>query len=306
MSEISIREALLRGVNAHKAGKLREADKYYTAILAISPDHVDANHNIGLIAFSLGKFQASLPYLEKAVKLQPMNSQFWESYIKSLIKLEKYDGACDCITKAQQLHPKSKTFDNLLEFIKTKNSNITIKNAIHDLLEMYHEGKFETVIDNIKPLLIAQPNSVILLNILGASLSALKLFDRAIEAYEIALEIQPNNPDVNNNYGNALRKSGDLVGSLDKFDIALKNRENFFDVHLNKGHALFDLAKFDLAIASYRMALKVNPSSEEAFLRLGNTFRKQGNIEAASKSYKSVLNINPKHEVADHLYNSLN
>lgn len=306
MSEISINEALLRGVNAHKAGRLREADKYYTAILQILPDHLDANHNIGLIAFSLGKFQASLPYLEKAVKLQPMNSQFWESYIKSLIEMEKYDGAYACITKAQQLHPKSKTFDNLLEFIKTKNSNITIKNAIHDLLEMYHEGKFETVIDNIKPLLIVQPKSVILLNILGSSLSALKLFDRAIEAYEIALDIQPNNPDVNNNYGNALRRSGDLLGSLHKFDIALNNRENFFDAHLNKGHALFDLAKFDLAIAAYQMALKIKPSSEEAYLRLGNTYKKQGNIEAARKSYKNVLNINPKHEVADHLYNSLN
>ena len=53
---------------------------------------------------------------------------------------------------------------------------------------MYHDGKFETVIDNIKPLLIAQPKSVIFLNILGSSFSALKLFDRAIEAYEVALD----------------------------------------------------------------------------------------------------------------------
>ena len=306
MSEISIREALLRGVNAHKAGKLREADKYYTAILAISPDHVDANHNLGLIASSLGKFRASLPYLEKAVKLQPMNPQFWESYVKSLIGLEKYDIAYACITKAQTLHPGVKTLGNLLDLIKTKSSNHDIKNAINDLVKIYYEGKFEVVLDDVKSLLIAQPRSVVLLNIMGSSLSALKLFDKAIEVYERALVIQPNNPDVNNNFGNALRRSGDLLGSLDKFDVALNNREKFFDAHLNKGHALFDLAKLDSAIASYRMALKINPHSEEALLRIGNAYKKQGKIEAASKSYQSLLSMNPKHDVANHLYSSLN
>ena len=46
------------------------------------------------------------------------------------------------------------------------------------------------MLDDVKSLLIAQPRSVVLLNIMGSSLSALKLFDKAIEVYERALVIQ--------------------------------------------------------------------------------------------------------------------
>ncbi len=53
--ELSIDQALKKGVEAHKAGNLEEADRYYTAILKAHPKHPDANHNIGIFAIGLGK-----------------------------------------------------------------------------------------------------------------------------------------------------------------------------------------------------------------------------------------------------------
>lgn len=76
MNDISVEEALKPGVAAHKLGKLREAYKYYTAILDVLPDHVNANHVLGLIGISLGKLELALPYLKKALDLQPTNFQF--------------------------------------------------------------------------------------------------------------------------------------------------------------------------------------------------------------------------------------
>ena len=37
-------------MNAHKEGKLKEAERLYRAILQSQPLHPDANHNLGLIA----------------------------------------------------------------------------------------------------------------------------------------------------------------------------------------------------------------------------------------------------------------
>ena len=61
--EMTIDEALRRGVEAHQAGRVQEADGYYTAILQSQPDHPDANHNLGLIAVGVNKIGEALPLL---------------------------------------------------------------------------------------------------------------------------------------------------------------------------------------------------------------------------------------------------
>ena len=51
--ELTLDQALQKGVEAHKAGKVQEADRYYTAILKTNPNHPDANHNMGVLPLAL-------------------------------------------------------------------------------------------------------------------------------------------------------------------------------------------------------------------------------------------------------------
>ena len=53
--ELTIEQALQRGIEAHKEGKLEEAERLYKAILQAQPTHTDANHNLGSLAVGLGK-----------------------------------------------------------------------------------------------------------------------------------------------------------------------------------------------------------------------------------------------------------
>ena len=62
--ELTIDQALQQGVEAHKAGKVQEADRLYTAILKAQPKHPDANHNLGVLAVSVGKATEALPFFE--------------------------------------------------------------------------------------------------------------------------------------------------------------------------------------------------------------------------------------------------
>ena len=48
--ELTLEEALRRGIEAHRAGRIEEAEKFYTAILKVEPGHSDANHNMGVLA----------------------------------------------------------------------------------------------------------------------------------------------------------------------------------------------------------------------------------------------------------------
>ena len=69
--QLTLKEALLKGIEAHKAGKVQEADRYYTAILKEQPKHPDANHNMGVLAVGLGKVQEALPFFKKALETNP-------------------------------------------------------------------------------------------------------------------------------------------------------------------------------------------------------------------------------------------
>ena len=55
--ELTLDQALQKGIEAHKAGKAQEADQYYTAILKANPKHPDANHNMGVLG--VGVFEIS-------------------------------------------------------------------------------------------------------------------------------------------------------------------------------------------------------------------------------------------------------
>ena len=48
--ELTLDQALQKGIEAHKAGRVQEADRYYTAILKANSKHPDANHNMGVLA----------------------------------------------------------------------------------------------------------------------------------------------------------------------------------------------------------------------------------------------------------------
>ena len=91
--ELTLEQALQKGIEAHKAGQVQEAEQYYTAILKVQPKHPDANHNMGVLAVSVGKVKESLPFFKTALEVNSNIAQFWLSYIDALIRLNRMDEA---------------------------------------------------------------------------------------------------------------------------------------------------------------------------------------------------------------------
>ena len=91
--ELTIEQALQQGVAAHKEGKLQDAEKLYRAILQFEPSHPDANHNLGVLAVSVDKTDAALPFFKTALEANPKIEQFWLSYIDALIKEQQFENS---------------------------------------------------------------------------------------------------------------------------------------------------------------------------------------------------------------------
>ena len=65
--KITLKDALIKGIKAHRAGNLQEADQFYTVVLDAQPNHPDANHNLGVLAVSLNKVEEALSYFRRAI-----------------------------------------------------------------------------------------------------------------------------------------------------------------------------------------------------------------------------------------------
>ena len=118
MAELTIDQALQKGVEAHKVGQVQEADRLYTAILQAQPKHPDANHNMGVLAVGVGKVEQALPFLKTALEANPATAQFWLSYIDTLIKLDKLADAKAMLDQARSKGAKGDGIDKLEQRLK--------------------------------------------------------------------------------------------------------------------------------------------------------------------------------------------
>ena len=113
--KLTLDEAIRKGIESHKAGvsQIQQADILYTAILKAQPKHPDANHNLGVLAVNLGKVQEALPFFRAALEANPTISQFWLSYIDSLMKLGRLNDAQTAFAQAKGNGANGDAFDEL-------------------------------------------------------------------------------------------------------------------------------------------------------------------------------------------------
>ena len=126
--ELTLDQALQKGIEAHKAGKAEEADQYYTAIIRVNPKHPDANHNMGVLAVGVGKVEVALPFFKTAIGANPSIAQYWLSYIDALIKLDRMVDAKAVFDQAKSKGAKGDGFDKIE--IRLNISSVELKNTI--------------------------------------------------------------------------------------------------------------------------------------------------------------------------------
>ena len=195
--QLTLKEALLKGIEAHKAGKVQEADQYYTAILKAMPNHPDANHNMGILAVGLGKVQEALPFFKTALEVNPSIAQFWTSYIDALIKLNLVADAKAVLDEAKSKGVKGDGFEELEKrlglYSESKNDRKDPpKHQYQNLINLYTQGQFQEALTQGSQLLKDFPNSINLYSIIGAAYKGLGKLEEAIEACNKALSLKPD------------------------------------------------------------------------------------------------------------------
>ena len=254
--ELTLDQALQKGIEAHKAGKVEEADQYYTAILKANPKHPDANHNMGVLAVGVGKVEQALPFFKTALEVNQTIAQFWLSYIDALIKLDRIEDAKGVLAQSKSKGLQGEGFDQLDKRInatdtKKPNSQEPSQEQLQSLVSLYTQGQHQQSLTHASQLLKQFPNSLNLYNIIGASHKGLGKLEKAVEAYTKAISLKPDHAETYNNMGNALREQEKLEEAKEAYKKALCIKPDYAEAHYNMGIALDDQGKLEEAILKF-------------------------------------------------------
>ena len=298
--KLSIEEALRQGIEAHRAGRVTEADRLYTAILAVAPDHSDANHNMGVLAVGVGKIEEALPFFATALEADPRVGQYWLSYIDALIRLIGWTMR-QTFKESQKKGVKGNSFDQIEKKLKdigntskvALNAQEPSQEQVQTLINLYNKGEHHEALDQALKLRRTFPNSINLYNIAGAANRYLGALEEAIQAYNKALSIKPNYAEAHNNMGNALKDQGKLQEAVVAYKKAISNKSNYAEAYNNMGNALKDQGKLAEAINAYKKAISIKPDYAEAHNNMGTTLNVQGKLQEALDAYSRAISLNP-------------
>ena len=288
--ELTLDQALQKGAEAHRAGKIQEADRYYTAILKANPKHSDANHNMGVLAVGIGKVEQALPFFKSALETNASKAQYWLSYINALIRLDRMVEAKAVLEQAKSKGAKGDGFDQIEKkfgSIPSINANIQDPSKEHQksLVNLFTKGQYQETLKQATKLLIKFPESVILYNITGAVNERLGNLEEAIEAIKKGLSIKPDYAEGYNILGSTLKKQGKLDEAVKAYKNGLSIKPDYAEIYNNMGVTLLKQGQPEEAKEALKEAVAIMPDFAAVYWNLSGT---SGNIRESKKWVENV------------------
>jgi tetratricopeptide (TPR) repeat protein len=304
-------EALTTAIAHHQAGRLQAAEQTYRQILALQPDHPDAWHLLGLIAYQVGEQTIAIRYMTRAIELNPNVAAFHSNLGLSYRALGKLDEAAACWRRSLELEPDHAEAQNnlgnvLLEQGKPDEAVACLRRVLQrkpDYAEAHYnlgnalknqEQHAEAVLCYRRALEL-KPDHAEAQNNLGVALKDLGKLDEAIACFQRLLQWKPDYAEAHNNLGNTFRKQEKLEAAAACYRRTLELTPDYAQAHNNLGLTLKDLGHLDMAVACCRRAIELLPDYAEAHNNLGNALAYQGKLDEAVACYEQALQWKPDH-----------
>jgi len=206
------------------------------------------------------------------------------------------------------------------------------QNQIDTLANLYQSGQMAKTESFCRELLQSHPQSLIVINVLGAALKdqgklkdAIQAFSKviqlkpdyieayynrgvvlqelgqlskAVDSYNKAIQLKPDYVQAYNNSGLALQELGQLDKALKSCEQAIQLKPDYAQAYNNRGVVLQELEQLDKALNSYEQAIQLKPDFAEAYNNRGNTLKEIGQVDEAIDSYDKAIEFKPDYAVA--------
>ena len=327
--ELTVDQALQQGVAAHKAGKLKDAERFYRAILQAQPKHPDANHNLGVLAVAAGKPIEAIPFFTLALEANSQIEQFWLSYIEALIKAERFDEAKRVLVEGEKSGVSSEKLDAISQHLQGNIPNHKSKTAkgqtlsekrkklaerkkskkrkaqgssstaepsqdqINHLLGHYQAGRLAEAEALAISLTQEFPKHPFGWKAFGLVLQQTGRLDESLLPMQKSVELSPFDAEAIGNLGVTLQELGRLKEAEVSCRQSIALEPGAYLQHDNLGNTLKKLGRLDEAEASHRQAITLKPDYAEAHSNLGIMLKELGRLDEAEASLRQAITLKP-------------
>ena len=242
--------ALEQALEHHKAGRLKEAEAAYRELLAREPEHADAWHWLGVMAFQAGRYGQAIELIERALARQPDYAEARNNLGLALRAAGHLDQAVAAYRQALAGLPDDAEVYN----------NLGI--ALSD------QGEIDGAITALERAVALSPGFAEAHNNLGNALRARGMLGKAAHHYQRALELEPDDPASYINLATLLQDTGQTQEAVAACRRAIELKPDFAEGYANLGNALAAQGQPAEAVDAYRQALEHDPSYSNAHSNL--------------------------------------
>jgi len=266
-------QSLADGVSALEAGRLDEAGRIFSDVVAHQPDSADASFYLGLVHFRAGRSAAARPLLERAVRLSPENGRAWKTLGLVTTSAGDLEGALPALDKACKLTPEDE------------------EACYYFARDLHALGRYEAARDPFEKALRAAPKPMlprlhraIALNFaaLGLPVEAERHFVKAIQLNGRAREGEDPRVD----YGAFLFRQGRTEEALRPLEQAARDMPSSARANVEWGRVLLHLDKLSEAAAHLEKAVALEPGNWNARLLLGRAYLRLGRTSEGEREMR--------------------
>ncbi|WP_207459105.1 tetratricopeptide repeat protein [Azospirillum sp. SYSU D00513] len=273
---------LAQAVGHHQAGRYREAEEGYRAVLKDAPNNPDALHLSGVLALQMGQPAAALELIGRAIARLDGVWDFHDNHGNALAALGRHAEAAQAHRHAARLRPDAPA------------ARFNLGNALQAL-----EQPAEAV-QAFRAALILRPdyakawyNLGNALRILGHAGGTGRTDDAAIAAFARAVTLAPAMAEARTNLGDALAGRGRLDAALAQHRAVVALRPEDGNAHYNLGAMLQQRGAFESAELAYREAIRHAPRHAAALNNLGSVLKRLGRHAQAEQCHRKALELRP-------------
>lgn len=216
MSGSVVDAKLQRAFALHRQGEFAQAEPLYREIVDQSPEHVEALHFLGVIAYQQGRFNEADRLIARALAIRPDYPEALYDRANTLRELKRPDEALACYDKALSIRP------DYVEALNNRGSALMDLKRPDEALKSYDQA------------LALRPGHTKALYNRGNALIGLKRLDEALASYDRALALKPDYAKAYFGRGNVLRELQRLGDALASYDRALAIQPDYPEVRWNQ------------------------------------------------------------------------
>jgi tetratricopeptide (TPR) repeat protein len=280
MNPKELEQRYAKAISAHQSGRLAEAEALYGQILKEVPQADAVLTNMAALQYGKGNYDQALRFVERALKVNPLNPDAVVNHASILVALNKKEEAIAAYEKVLHIQEANPTAHYNLANLRYGQKNLKAAEA----------GLRRAVA--LKPDLYQAHFN------LGNVLVELGRGNEAVSCFEKAIAAKPNHSGAHHNLATLVADLGDWHGAMRQIALGLEMDEGSALLWVLKGRLHKEVGHWAEALEATDRALALNAENAEAWIQKGNIHQDLNQAEAAQKAFEEARRLAPTHEGA--------